>query len=99
MEQSTVNPRNAVPVFTGGNEFHNAEFCFAENRKKHSFRWLIFNGLFQKIFMCTCAPREGLEEGMDVLLHSFLTSEIERNEWIVSRPGQFTPTEKSWDYT
>jgi hypothetical protein len=49
--------------------------------------------------MCTCAPREGLGEGMDVLLHSFLMSKIERNEWTVSRPDQFTPTEKALTYT
>jgi hypothetical protein len=48
--------------------------------------------------MCTCAPREELGEGISVLLHSFLTSEIERNEWTGSRPGHFTPTEKALTY-
>ena len=46
-----------------------------------------------------CVPHEDLGEGMDVQLHSFLTSQIERNERKVTRPGHFTPTEKAWTYT
>jgi hypothetical protein len=48
--------------------------------------------------MCTCALREDLGEGMDLLLHSFLTSEIERSERTVSHHGHFTPLEKALTY-
>jgi hypothetical protein len=50
VEQSTAIPRNALSVFSCGHEFRNAESYCTGFRKKHSFRWLIFNGMFQKIF-------------------------------------------------
>jgi len=33
--------------------------------------------------------------GMEVLRHPFLTSGLEGGEWSTSRPGRFTPGEKS----
>jgi hypothetical protein len=33
--------------------------------------------------------------GMEVLLHAFLTSAVDVGEWSTSRPGRFTPRERS----
>jgi hypothetical protein len=33
--------------------------------------------------------------GMEVYLHSFLTSALDGGEWLTSRPGRFTPTERT----
>jgi len=33
--------------------------------------------------------------GVDVCLHAFLTSELDGGEWSASRPGHFTPRERT----
>jgi hypothetical protein len=35
--------------------------------------------------------RYGFKKGVEVWLHSFLTSAPDKGEWLISRPGRFTP--------
>ena len=56
-----------------------------------------WSSIYYKVnmYICSCTPREGIWRGLEMYLHSFLTSELDGSERSASHHGNFTPREIS----